>query len=399
MTVEASKRLPPEYRLVWAIGFLWNFSRWMSIFVNTFMVNELTGSPILAALVGASVWAPMFFGGLLGGVISDNFDRRRTLLAQFVVLTPVALVLAVLLLSDNLEVWMVYPYMLFLGLGGVFDMTIRRALILDVVGEARLTRALAFESLGNVGGNLSGTLLGGALIALVGFGSVFLVIAGCYVAVFLLLLRLPTIVKETRRRRSTTARDFLQSFRYARRHRVLIGILGVTVIYNLFYFSFTPLIPVFADRLEVGAILTSVLASALSIGSISGNTVFTRRVPFGRGFIYTLGPGLAIAALLVFAAVPWYAAALVALFFAGVGNACFATMQSGLVLTNVDVRMRGRALGLVSMAIGANPIAMLLLGSAAQAFGPQAAVMANAILGLFVVVLWSRLYPEVHRLP
>ncbi len=398
MTVETSRRLPPAYRLVWAIGFLWNFSRWMSIFVNTFMVNELTGSPILVQLVGASVWAPMFFGGLLGGVISDKFDRRRTLLVQFVVLMPVALLLALLLLSDHLEVWMVYPYMLFIGLGGVLDMTIRRALILDLVGEARLTRALAFESLGNVSGNLAGTLLGGALIALVGFGPVFLVITACYVAAFLILSKLPAVVTQTRRRASTTLRDFLQSFRYARRHPVLIGILGVTVIYNLFYFSFTPLIPVFAERLEVGAILTSFLASALSVGSISGNVVFTRRVPFGRGFIYSVGPALALASLLVFAAVPWYAAALVALFFAGLGNACFATMQGGLVLTNVDARMRGRALGLVSMAIGVGPLAMLLLGTAAQAFGPQAAVMANATLGLCAVVIWSRMRPEVHHL-
>ncbi len=394
-----SKRLPPEYRLLWATGFLWNLSRWMSIFVNTFLVNELTGSPILVSMVGASVWAPMFFGGLLGGVISDKFDRRRTLLLQFVVLTPAALLLALLLLSDTLEVWMIYPYMLFLGLGGVFDMTSRRALILDVVGEARLTRALAFESLGNVGGNMTGTLLGGALIVLVGFGPVFLLIAGCFVAAFLLLSKLPTIVTETRRRRSSTMRELVQSFRYARRHRVLIGILAVTVFYNLFYFSFTPLIPVFADRLEVGAFLTSILASALSVGSITGNTVFTRRVPFGRGFIYTVGPALALASLLVFAAVPWYAAALVALFFAGLGNACFATMQSGLVLTNVDVRMRGRALGLVSMAIGVNPLAMLLLGSAAQVFGLQLAVMANAALGLCVIALWTRARPEVHRLP
>ena len=364
------------------------------------MVNELTGSPFLVQLVGSSVWAPMFFGGLVAGVISDKFDRRRTLLTQFIILPPVALIFGLLILNDNLEVWMVFPYMIVIGVGGVLDMTSRRALILDIVGESRLTRALAFESLGGVGGNLLGTLLGGALIAFVGFGSVFLVIAACYVAAFLLLSRLRVPVVERSPIRSNGLRDIQESFHYARRNRVLIGILGVTVIYNLFYFSFTPMIPVFAERLEVGALLTGVLASALAVGSISGNIVFTRRVglPFGRGAIYTAGPAIALVSLLLFAAVPWYLAALVALFWAGVGNACFATMQSGLVMTTADPQMRGRAMGLLSMAIGFGPFAMLLLGAAAQALGPQTAVLANATLGLFVVAYWTYTRPEVHRI-
>ena len=55
-----------------------------------------------------------------------------------------------------------------------------------------------------------------------------------------------------------------------RAHRTLISILGVTVIMNAFYFSFMPMVPVFADRLDVSAFWAGVLASGTSLGSIIG---------------------------------------------------------------------------------------------------------------------------------
>src|SRR3712207_8315625 len=68
----------PYYPRLWASGWLWNLTRWMSVFLCSYLVNDLTGSPFLVQLVGAAFFAPMFFGGVLGGVISDRFDRRRS---------------------------------------------------------------------------------------------------------------------------------------------------------------------------------------------------------------------------------------------------------------------------------------------------------------------------------
>ena len=143
----------PGYRRLLAVGFLWNLTRWLTIFLCTYAVNQLTGSPFLVQLVGAAFFAPMFFGGALGGVISDRLDRRRTILGLFALLVPSAGVVAAVTLAGGLKAWMVYPLMLAVGLGMVADMTCRRTLIFDLMGPGLVTNAIALESFGMMAGN------------------------------------------------------------------------------------------------------------------------------------------------------------------------------------------------------------------------------------------------------
>ncbi|MGE0541389.1 MAG: MFS transporter, partial [Dehalococcoidia bacterium] len=171
----------PFYGRLWMSGWLWNLTRWMGVFLGSYLVTQLTGSPILVQLVGAAFFAPMFFAGALGGVISDRFDRRRTILAQLLILIPIAVGMSLIVIGGGVRVWMIYPFMLAIGLGGVIDMTSRRALVWDFVGEERVTNALALESLSMTGGNMLGSLVGGAVINFIGTGQAFMVIAVCYV--------------------------------------------------------------------------------------------------------------------------------------------------------------------------------------------------------------------------
>ena len=389
----------PYYGRLWASGWLWNLTRWMGVFLCSYLVNDLTHSPLLVQLVGAAFFAPMFFAGAAGGVISDRFDRRRTILNQLVILIPIAAAMSVLVISGAVRVWMVYPFMLAVGLGGVIDMTSRRALVYDFVGEERVTNALALESLSMNGGNMLGTLAGGAVINFVGIGQAFLLIVVCYAVSFLLLLGVPTPARPRRRGATASiAADVLAGFQLARRDRTLVSILGVTVLMNGFYFSFTPMIPVFADRLEINAFWTGLLASASGIGSMAGSFLIAARPGQRRGLVYVGGSVVALVFLGVFAAIAWYPAALGALLLAGVGTSGFATMQSVLVMSTTGAEMRGRAMGLLSMAIGTLPFAMALLGIVAQRFNAPTAVIGSVAIGLAAMLLWNARRPEARRL-
>src|SRR5262245_33993420 len=102
----------PYYPRLWTTGLLWNLTRWMAIFLCTYLVNHLTHSPFYVQLVGSAFFAPMFFGGALAGVISDRLDRRRTILIVLSVLMPLSAAMGVLIVTDVIETWMVYPFML-----------------------------------------------------------------------------------------------------------------------------------------------------------------------------------------------------------------------------------------------------------------------------------------------
>ena len=384
----------PQYPRLWTVGMLLNLTRWMTIFLCSYLVNDLTHSTFLVQLVGASLFAPMFLGGVLAGAISDRLDRKRTILALLIVLIPASVLMAMLETSGVMKAWMVYPFALAVGTGLLADMTSRRAMVYDVVGPQNLTNALALEALAMTGGATIGSLGAGAVTSIFGIGEAFFMIAGVYVVAMLVLAS----VKPPHRAMSSGNRhlsaDIAAAFRALPGHPALVSILGVTVIVNLFYFSFMPLVPVFGERLGVGAFLTSLLLSANALGSIAGASFIARGLPFGRGVIYVGGSTVALCSLLVFAVVGWYPAALLALIVAGVGISGFATMQSVLVMVNADDDMRGRAMGLLSMSIGVLPVSMLLLGLGAQAVGPTAGVVISVVVGLGVLATWSVKRPE-----
>ena len=390
----------PYYPRLWGVGLLLNLTRWMTLFLCSYTVNQLSDSTLLVQLVGVGLFAPMFLGGVLAGVISDRLDRRRTLMTLTALLVPAALVMAAVNMAGVVEVWMVYPFALAVGTGLLADMTTRRALVYDLVGERYLTNALALEALAMTSGTLLGSLGAGAVISAFGIAETFLAIAGVYVAALLLLAGVSRgPVRARPPAGSSLLADLTAGLRYARKERALVSVLGVTVIMNLFYFSFLPMVPIFGDRLGVGPFWSGLLLAGNAVGSITGAALIARGLPWGRGVIYAGGSFLALVFLFLFAALAWYPAALIALTVAGVGIAGFATMQSVLTMVSASDEMRGRSMGLLSMSIGTLPFSMLLLGALAGAVGPSTGVMISVTAGIVVMLIWSVRRPESLRRP
>src|SRR6478672_2983497 len=202
----------PYYPRLWVTGLLWNLTRWMAIFLCSYLVNRLTHSPFYVQLVGASFFAPMFFGGATAGVISDRLDRRRTILIVLTVLSPLSAAMGVLI---------------------VMDMISRRALVYDFVGPEHVTNALALESLAQTGGSMLGGLVAGAIIATLGIGQTFFMVAALYALAFVTFAGVPVPPRKVvTGARPNFRKDIAEGVHYMRGHAALISILGVTIIMN-----------------------------------------------------------------------------------------------------------------------------------------------------------------------
>ncbi len=393
---------------MWAAGGLWNISRWMTIFLGSYLVNQLTGSPLAVQLAGTCFFLPMFLGGLVGGAVSDRFDRRRTVLRQLIGLVPLALVMAVMVWSGLLEVWMLYLFAAAVGLGQVVDMTTRRALVNDLVGDRLFGNAMALEALSMATGNMIGSLTGGAVIGLLGAGAAYALVATFYLICFTMMLTVAPIARRgqaagaSQRAPSDALRemrlDLVAGMRTLPTNRPFVSLLGVTAIVNLLFFSFMPMIPVLAKRFEVGPFLTGVLASGLGLGMLIGSLLIVVLSPARRGLVYVVGALVAMAMLVAFALLNVFILALGALMLTGVCSAGFASVQTALVMSVNTPDMRGRAMGLLSMAIGTLPFGMILLGTLAERIGSHAAVVATSVTGMVALVLWLLRYPEVTRI-
>lgn len=389
----------PGYPLLLASGFLWNVTRWMGVFLGSYLINEQTGSPLAVQLVGTAFFLPMFVGGLLAGTVSDRFDRRRTLMRNLAVLAPLSAGMAALVATGTVRPWMIYVFVFAVGIGGVLDMTNRRALVYDLVGPDHITGAVALEMFSTAAGNMIGFLTGGALLDFVGDSWAFVLMAGCYCASLAGLWRVGTVERHGEAPPGTSLRDNLvDGARLVRTSANLRSILGVTVLVNVFMFSFLPMVPVFADELQLSPFATGLLGSATGTGMMLGSLGVALAVPRRRGLVYVTGSVLAIACLIGLPLAASLAVAYPAVLFAGIGGGMFGATQSALVLSVADDEVRGRAMGMLSMAIGGLPFGILALGVLAELIGPSAALVGALATGLVGLLTWLIVQPEVRTI-
>lgn len=384
---------------VWFSGLIWHLCRWGVSFLGTYLIADLTGSPRMVQLAGTVLYAPLLLGGVIGGVVSDRLDRLRTVRLQLVLLFPLTILIGVLVRSGQIRVWMIYVYLFLVGIGWITDMTSRRALVFDLVGQERTDNAMAMESLSASTGMVIGALVGGSALQAVGIGSSYFIIAGFIALAFVCLLGVKRPEAPTAKGSGASPiRDLTDGVRQLRRNKAVVSILGVTAIANFFLFAYFPIIPVIARSLDASPRQTGLLAAGTGFGMMAGSLLTAQLRPRRRGLVYVGGVFAAMLIVVPFARATAYPVALFAIMLSGVGSGCFGAMQSTLVASAAPPELRGRALGLLSMAIGALPVGMAVLGELAERVGVSTALTASMTIGIAALALWVWRRPQVFAI-
>ena len=369
-------------------------------------VLELTGSAFQVALVGFFGMAPMLFLGILGGALADRFDRRRLLLSvQFANFVGAGVTTA-LLITGMLEVWHAFVLISISGVGWALDSPSRRSIILNLVGRAAVTNAVALDSMAMHSSRMAGPALAGLLISLVDVPRGFFVILAFYVMSLSLmwLVRLspeqPGGGAQSRGAPSQSIlRNLAEGLVYVRGNRTIIATIMVTIIMNLFVFSYMQMVPVIAvEVLMVGPGPMGLLMGVDGFGSLMGSVLIASAANIRHhGRVYLFGSTIAIAALLLFSLSRSYELSFGILLVLGLGGAGFGTMQSLIVMLVSREEMRGRALGVISLAIGTGPLGLLMTGAVADWLSPTTAIGINATVGLVLMALVAVFMPSLRR--
>ena len=290
----------------------------------------------------------------------------------------------------------------------------RRSLILDLVGRSAVTNAVALDSTGQHSSRLVGPLTAGLLIATIDVKGGYVIVSLIYILSVLLLWLLGSTVQvkgmarsQHRRRRmsaaptglSGVAGNLLDGFKYVRRNRTTFGVILITVLMNLLLFPYMQMVPVVArDDLGVGPSLMGVLMASDGVGALIGGVLIASvpRLTY-HGRLFMGGSLVAMTSLLAFSFSQSYALSLTALMVLGIGVAGFSTMQSTIVMLVAPEEMRGRALGVVTLAIGAGPIGSLIVGGIADVRGAPFALGLHAAVGLLSIGVVSLMMPALRR--
>ena len=389
-----------DFRLLWTANFFSYISRWMQVTLLSWFVLELTDSAWSVALIGFFGMAPMLVLGIFGGVLADRTNKRRLLIATQSTNFLIAAIMAALLFSGQVEYWHAYVVVLISGIGWSLDMPSRRSAVLDLVGKSRVTNAIALDSVGMHSTKMIGPAIAGLLITLVDVKGGYVAVTFLYMISVVLMrwLNLPKGVSGNQSSRNIF-RNLAEGFNYVRGNNTIMAVVLITIFMNLLLFPYMQMIPVIArDMLHVGPGLMGVLMAADGFGALIGAVfIASSRTLTRHGRYYLGGSLLALFVAVLFAYSQWYTVSLALLLILGLGTAGFGTMQGTIVMLMAREDMRGRALGIMTLAIGAGPLGALLIGAVAHVTNTSFAIGINAVIGLVAVGLIGLLMPSLRQ--
>ncbi len=147
---------------------------WMQTTAQLWLIYELTGSAAFLGVLGFASQVPMLFLSSLGGYVGDRYDRKRGVIATQSASMILAFVLAALKLTNIVNKWEVLVIAFLVGIVNAFDVPIRQAFFVQMVGKEDLPNAIALNSSIFNGARVVGPAMAGFAIAWFGEGWCFL---------------------------------------------------------------------------------------------------------------------------------------------------------------------------------------------------------------------------------
>jgi MFS family permease len=390
----------PDFRRLWLIGFTLYVVRWIEMLALALFAYRLTGSAFVVAMLTMLRLLPLGLFGAFVGAAAERFDRRHVLGLVIAMSTTVSLALAILAALDAIAVWHLAVASFINGLAWAADHPVRRMMIGDSVGADRIGSALSIDTATNNATRILGPMLGGLLLAEFGITRVFWLSVVLYVPALIAVSRIGMRRQTPATQPPAFVTTIHEGLAWLRRDGRMTGVFVITVIFNVFGWPSTSMVPVIGtDHLGLDPTGVGLLAACDGVGGLLGALLIARVSPaawYGR--VFTGATGLYLFMVVGFAAAPIVSVAAMSLFFGGMFQAVFAVMQATLVYQAAPVHMRARLLGVLSVCIGTAPIGFLYLGFLAEAFSPRTATMALAAQGLLVMAFTRRYWVGTLRL-
>jgi MFS family permease len=389
----------PNYLRLWVAGGFGNSMRWLEMLVAGIYTFDLTGSAFAVAVVTVARTLPMLVLGSLTGVVSEALNRKTMLLCGLFIMAANSAVLCALAADDVIRVWHI-------ALGGVVagtvwttEMAVRRRMIGEVMAPAHVGQAIALDSVTGSATRMIGPLLGGVVFQAVGLAGAYALSTAIYLAAGIVVVGLAYQQEARRLNLARIPADIIEGLVIVRQHPIILGVVLITVVTNVFAFSYSALIaPIGLSDYAVSPVLVGLLAAAEPLGAIvSGLAMAAGWVRMDRPRMMVSGSFVFLFALVATALAPWYALAFVLLLAGGLGTAAFSSMQSTLVLTNAPAAARSRVLGIITVCIGTGPLGVLAVGALSDWLGASRAMMVMAIAGIAALAAVRQISPAMRR--
>lgn len=381
----------PAYRWLW-FDSLFGSMRLITLFVaRGWLVLELTDSPFWVGLAVALRGVTQILLGAFVGVLLDRVNRRHALMVAEGGNSLVALVLGVLILTGQIELW----HLLFAGVIEGMFVSVRwpvlNMLTYQIVGPERVLNASASNMFGFNLGSVTASAVAGLLIAEYGAGIGYLYAAGCgFIGVACLSFIKGNFLPQQGRQEAF--RDALfGGLNYIRTHESVALLIFITFAMSFLGWSHISMLPVMArDVLGQDASGLGFLSAAGGVGALFATFAIAALGDYqDKMRLIRLSAATTALGLLLFAFSPWYPLSLVLQAILHAALMALESASTATVLLLTSEEMQGRVQSIYSLVFGFTWLGGVLLGTIATLSSAPIAIGLGAVaIGVVLAILW-----------
>jgi len=382
-----------DFRVLWFGACTSSIGTWMQSLAANWLVLALTGSATYLGLDAFLQQLPIMLFTLIGGVLADRLDRRRTLLMSQYVQTATAATLALLVYFDVVAIWHVLTLSFIAGCAQAFGGPAYQSLIPSLVSKRDLANAIALNSIQFNVARVLGPLFAGAVLAVFatwGFADAspeamtacFTLNALSYLVVIYALSSL-----HVRHIPPTTTRPMLEELRggldYVRNSPAIPPLIVLAFATTFLGMPLLTLLPVYArDIYHQGVTEYSRMMAFSGAGAIVGSLFVAWLGRFKHMGVTTLSVQVAFGLFIVlFAITRTIYVSYALLFLTNVALMIVFSTVTSLIQLLAPNEMRGRVMSIYMLAFrGGMPLGSLASGYMASQFGAPAVLVVNGSL-------------------
>ncbi len=394
----------PNYRLYAAGSVVSNVGTWMQRVAQDWLVLQLTGNSGTAIGITTGLqFLPFLLLSPVAGLVADRIPKRRLLQLTNLGMAVPAVILGLLAVTGQAQIWHVYVLALVLGVSSAFDAPARQSFVSELVEPEDLTNAVGLNSANFNSARIVGPALAGVMIAafgggVVATGWVILLNAVSYAAPISMLRSLDPRLLHSPDLVPRAPRAIRAGVAYVRRRPDLLLILAIVFFTGTFGLNFQITSALMATTVfDKGPTEYGLLGTFMAFGSLAGSLLAARRERIRHRLV--VGAALSFAVVEIAAGLmPTYLTFALLTPLLGITALTMITSANAFMQLNTDAGMRGRVMALYMMIfIGGTPLGAPFMGWIAEAFGARwTLLLGGGITGLGVL-LASALFLRARR--
>jgi predicted MFS family arabinose efflux permease len=371
-----------DFRLMWAGACTSSIGTWMQILAQSWLVYQLSNSPVYLGIDQFLGQIPVFLLSLFGGVFADRKSRRGILLGSQIVQMMCAFTLTVLVATHVVQVWHIWCLSFTVGIAQAFGGPAYLALVPSLVGKEDLQNAIALNSIQFNLARVIGPVLGGVALAKLGAQWCFALNGLSFAAPIISLIAIRVSFMPERKGETVLA-SMRAGIAFMRTRDGMVSLVVLAFLLTALAFPMISFLPVFAkDVFHGGPNVYMWFLVASGAGSVAGALTVAASRKSGNPFRRALVAMVVLGGLITAFGLSNSRTLSTALLFGG-GAAMMVVfaLNSSLVQAYVGDAMRGRVMSVYNVALrGGMPMGSLLSGFLIKSMSAPVVMRVNGVL-------------------